>query len=787
MKMKLVQWTLALLLLAPCTQAQSIWNPTHLANVKQSIHQPFYATAYEGLKAEADRLLDVRPLSVMMKEKTPASGDKHDYMSQARYYWPDPSKPDGLPYIARDGESNPELNKLDRNRLGATANRVTTLSLAWYFSGEEKYAQKATELIRTWFFNKDTRMNPNLEYAQMIPGHNNGKGRCYGVLDSYSFVEMLDAVKLLETSKSFTAKDAKELKAWFGKLLNWILTSPQGQEESRQANNHSTAYDAQVIAIALYTGNLKVAREVINSVPTKRIYTQIEPDGRQPHELRRTLAFGYSQYNLTHLLDIFCMAQKIGLKIDDATSTDGRNFYKAMDFLAKYVGKDVKDWPYQQISEWDYKQQEFCKDLYRTSLLNPSRKDYLRLAQAHRVIDWADRFNLLYVQPTDVDNAYAFACKQLTFAIDCANKAKKEEQNAAKRRVTPRTLHKDGSLALVHPHDWCSGFFPGSLWQVYAYTHDDYWRQQAISFTWPIEEAKWHKGTHDLGFMMYDSFGKAYELTGERSYKDVVLQSAKTLITRYSPKVKSIRSWDHNRDKWQYPVIIDNMMNLEMLFRATQLTGDSIYWKVAVNHANTTLKNHFRPDYSSYHVVDYDSQTGDVRMKCTHQGYSDDSFWSRGQAWGLYGYTMSYRFTKDPAYLKQAEGIAGFFLNLPNMPEDFVPYWDMKAPEVDGLKTHVAVQGVPRDASAAAIFASGLYELCNYVSTEKSKQYRAIADKIVTSLNDHYQAAPGTACGFLLLHSTGHLPGNSEIDVPLNYADYYYLEALARKAASDNR
>lgn len=787
MKMKLVQWTLALLLLAPCTQAQSIWNPTHLANVKQSIHQPFYATAYEGLKAEADRLLDVRPLSVMMKEKTPASGDKHDYMSQARYYWPDPSKPGGLPYIARDGESNPELNKLDRNRLGATANRVTTLSLAWYFSGEEKYAQKATELIRTWFFNKDTRMNPNLEYAQMIPGHNNGKGRCYGVLDSYSFVEMLDAVKLLETSKSFTAKDAKELKAWFGKLLNWILTSPQGQEESRQANNHSTAYDAQVIAIALYTGNLKVAREVINSVPTKRIYTQIEPDGRQPHELRRTLAFGYSQYNLTHLLDIFCMAQKIGLKIDDATSADGRNFYKAMDFLAKYMGKDVKDWPYQQISEWDYKQQEFCKDLYRTSLLNPSRKDYLRLAQAHRVIDWADRFNLLYVQPTDVDNAYAFACKQLTFAIDCANKAKKEEQNAAKRRVTPRTLHKDGSLALVHPHDWCSGFFPGSLWQVYAYTHDDYWRQQAISFTWPIEEAKWHKGTHDLGFMMYDSFGKAYELTGERSYKDVVLQSAKTLITRYSPKVKSIRSWDHNRDKWQYPVIIDNMMNLEMLFRATQLTGDSIYWKVAVNHANTTLKNHFRPDYSSYHVVDYDSQTGDVRMKCTHQGYSDDSFWSRGQAWGLYGYTMSYRFTKDPAYLKQAEGIAGFFLNLPNMPEDFVPYWDMKAPEVDGLKTHVAVQGVPRDASAAAIFASGLYELCNYVSAEKSKQYRAIADKIVTSLNDHYQAAPGTACGFLLLHSTGHLPGNSEIDVPLNYADYYYLEALARKAASDNR
>ena len=507
MKLKVVQWVLALLLLAPCTQAQSIWDATHLANVKQSIHEPFYATAYQALQAEADKLLDVQPLSVMMKEKVPASGNKHDYMSQARYYWPDPTKPDGLPYVSRDGESNPELNKLDRNRLGATAGRVTTLALAWYFSGEEKYAQKATELIRVWFFDKDTRMNPNLEYAQMIPGHNGGKGRCYGVLDSYSFVEMLDAVKLLEQSKSFTAKDSKQLQAWFGKLLNWILTSPQGQEESRQANNHSTAYDAQVIAIALYTGNLKVAREIINAVPAKRIFTQIEPDGRQPHELRRTLAFGYSQYNLTHLLDIFCMAEKIGIRIDNATSPDGRNFYRAMDFLAQYTGKDVKEWPYQQISEWDYKQQEFCKDLYRAGLLNPARKDYLRLSKAHRVIQWKDRFNLLYVQPSEVDNAYAFACKQLEFAMQCADKAKKEEKNAARRRVMPRSIHKDGSLAMIHPHDWCSGFFPGSLWQVYAYTHDDDWRRAAISWTWPIEEAKWHKGTHDLGFMMYDSFG----------------------------------------------------------------------------------------------------------------------------------------------------------------------------------------------------------------------------------------------------------------------------------------
>ena len=174
---------------------------------------------------------------------------------------------------------------------------------------------------------------------------------------------------------------------------------------------------------------MKVAREVINAIPRKRLFTQIEPDGRQPHELRRTLAFGYSQFNLSHFIDIFMMARKIGISIDNATSEDGRSFYKAMDFLVPYVGKDVKDWPYQQISEWRYKQQEFCKDLYRTSLLNPERKDYLKLYKAHRIIDWKDRFNLLWMEADDVDNAYAFACGQLQFAMQCAAKARKEADN----------------------------------------------------------------------------------------------------------------------------------------------------------------------------------------------------------------------------------------------------------------------------------------------------------------------------------------------------------------------
>lgn len=768
--MKKYFFAFALLLAGMGVNAQSIWDAVHLQKVKQSLSQPMYAIAYKELMLDAEQKLNETPYSVMMKDRLPASGDKHDYMSLARYFWPDPSKPDGKPYISRDGVSNPELEKLDRTRLSQMASNVSTLSLAYYFSGNEKFAQKAVEQIRVWFLNKDTRMNPNLNFAQVVLGKDGDRGRSYGVIDSYSFVEMLDAVQLLEQSKSFTKKDSKELKAWFEKFLHWMLVSKQGMEEANQKNNHSVAYDVQVIAFAIYTDKMDVAKKIISEFPEKRIFQQIEPDGSQPQELRRTLAFGYSEYNLKHMIEIFAMGRKLGLPIDNSTSADGRNFYKAMDFLVPYVGKDVKEWPYKQISEWEYKQQEFCKDLYRAYLLNPARTDYLHLYTNNRNVDFSDRFNLLFVQANETDNAYAFATEQLAFAIKCTKDARAKATN--KELVSPRTVEKDGALRLVRSRDWCSGFFPGTLWQLYAFNGSDYWRQQAISHTWPIEDVKSYKGTHDLGFMIYNSFGKAYQLTGERSYKDVALQAARTLITRYNDTVKCIRSWDHNRDKWTFPVIIDNMMNLELLFWATQQTGDSTFYKIAVNHANTTMKNHFRSDFSSYHVVDYNPGTGEINTKCTHQGIADDSFWSRGQGWALYGYAMCYRFTKDPAYLKQAEAVAKFFLNLPNMPDDLIPYWDMKDP---------AIPNSPRDASAAAIIASGLYELASFVTPEKKNDYLETADKIVSNLHNHYQAAVETHQGFLLLHSTGNYPAKDEIDVPISYADYYYMEALARK------
>lgn len=762
----------ALLLMSAGALAQSVLDAQHLLYVKLHLSDPSYAQAYKALKKQAEHDLVMKPLTVMSKDYIPSSGSKHDYVSLARYAWPDQTKPNGLPYMMRDGISNPELNKFDRNKLSDMTGAIYRLSLAYYFSEDEKYAKKATELIHIWFLDKTTRMNPNLRYAQHIPGE--ADGRCYGVIDAYSFVEMLDGVQLLEKSKSFTAKDSKKLKVWFSLFLKWLLSHPQAIEESNQKNNHAIAYDVQVAAYSLYTGNRKVFSDVLAYFPKRRIATQIAPDGSQPHELRRTLAFGYSQYNLHHIIDLMLMVKHQGLDFHKYGIRDEHSFFKAMDFLAPYMGKSVKLWPYQQISGWEEKQQEMACDFYRAYTLDESRKDYLHIYQQVKYRDWSDLFVLLYETPTKIDNAMARANEQLRYALKCTAEARK---TAKGDRITPRSIGKDGNLVLVGPKDWCSGFFAGTLWQMYQYSHEQYWRENAVSNTWLIESAKWHRGTHDLGFMIGDSFGKAYQLTEEQSYRDVMLQAARTLCTRFSPKVGCIRSWDHNADKWKFPVIIDNMMNLEMLFEAYQLTGDKSFYDIAVSHANITMKNHFRDDYSSFHVVDYDPVTGAVRSRVTHQGYSDDSFWSRGQGWALYGYTMCYRYTHDQRYLEQAKNVAKFLFSLKNMPEDGIFYWDMKDP---------AIPDAPRDASSAALVASAFYELQGYVDAELGRQYKAYADKIVNSLIDHYQAPVGSNQGFLLLHSTGHKPGNSEIDVPINYADYFYMEALLRKALLDN-
>ncbi len=337
-------------------------------------------------------------------------------------------------------------------------------------------------------------------------------------------------------------------------------------------------------------------------------------------------------------------------------------------------------------------------------------------------------------------------------------------------RVMPRTIHKDGSLAVVPAGDWTSGFYPGVLWYMYELSGNGEWKEKALQYTAELEDQQYNGSNHDVGFRMYCSYGNAFRLTGEKSYIPVLVQSAKTLIARFNENVGCIRSWDFNQENWQCPVIIDNMMNLELLFWASEQTGDPVYRDIAIRHALTTMEHHFRPDNSSVHVVDYDTITGEVRQKNTHQGYADESSWSRGQAWGLYGFTMTYRLSDQVEFLKQAEKIAAFLLEHPGMPGDLVPYWDFDAP---------GIPYEPRDVSAAAIMASALYELCRY--SEKGAYYKEKADKIMESLGKAYASAPGENHGFILGHSVGAKPFESEVDVPLNYADYYYLEALVRK------
>jgi len=338
----------------------------------------------------------------------------------------------------------------------------------------------------------------------------------------------------------------------------------------------------------------------------------------------------------------------------------------------------------------------------------------------------------------------------------------------------PRTYYANtDSLETTGSGWWCSGFFPGTLINVYRVTKDTALLNEANRELKELAPEQYNKTTHDLGFMMYCSFGTAYKVEPNAQYKQVLINSAKSLATRFSPVVGCIRSWDSKKS--DYLVIIDNMMNLELLCWATKATGDSSFYKIATTHANTTMKNHFRPDYSSYHVINYNPETGAVQQKRTAQGYANESAWARGQAWGLYGYTMMYRETHDKKYLNQAEHIASFILNNPNLPADKVPYWDYNVP---------GIPNVPRDASAAAVMASAFLELCRYTPKDAALKYYHTAETILKTLsNPEYLASPGTNGGFILKHSTGNKPQNSEVDVPLTYADYYFVEAMLRYKA----
>lgn len=358
----------------------------------------------------------------------------------------------------------------------------------------------------------------------------------------------------------------------------------------------------------------------------------------------------------------------------------------------------------------------------------------------------------------------------------------------------PRTTKPDGSLLGVKYKDWTSGFFPGSLWYIYENSNDKKWLDAAEKWTNGLKDGQFITHTHDIGFIMYCSYGNAYRLTKDaakkEAYKKILIQSAESAITRFNPKVGAIKSWEttQSRDKkvtWEYPVIIDNMMNLDLLFFASKVTGNPKYKDIAVTHALTTLKNHIRPDFGSYHVVNYDEKTGAVLNRQTAQGFADNSTWARGEAWGIYGFTQVYKETKDKQFLNVAEKMADYY--IAHLPADNVPLWDFQLNQ----KGYTPVWGydpkkdyVKKDVSADCVAASALIELSEL---SKNKAYFIKAEAILKALSsEKYLAKSGGNAGFILKHSVGSIPHGFEIDVPLVYADYYFLEALTRYKALKN-
>jgi len=320
--------------------------------------------AIDQILKEANSLLSKTIPTIMDKDKPAPSGDKHDYFSCAPYWWPDPANPTG-PYIRKDGVTNREVTTPDKKNLGTLTNGIIRLSLAYYLTSEEKYATKAVENLRVWFISQETRMNPNLNYGQTIAGHFGGKGRGAGMIETYKFVEMLDGIELLKKSAAFTRNDQQQLIHWFDEYLNWMQNSPIGKQEYNAKNNHGTAFEVLATRIALFVGKEDIARHYINNFAARRIFTQIEPDGKQPLELVRTKALGYSTFNLTHLLDMCAIAKTMKIDLFPVKSTDGRSISKALEYLSQFVSEPQSNFPYKQIVDWDVVQNNLCLQLYR--------------------------------------------------------------------------------------------------------------------------------------------------------------------------------------------------------------------------------------------------------------------------------------------------------------------------------------------------------------------------------------------------------------------------------------
>lgn len=754
----------ALLLLVSCTPSVgATFSPR--PDRANSTSQP----AYDALMRSANSALTGEPPSVTQKHRIPPSGDKHDFMSLGTYWWPDTTKPGGLPYVRHDGLVNPETRvDFDDARFQSMFDAVQALALAHYFTGDAKYSRRAATLLHAWFVDPATRMNPNLQYAQAIPGVTDGRG--IGIIDTRNISRLLDAIQLLAKSSALTDSDYSSIVAWSRSYLAWLLESKNGKEEQAAVNNHGTWYDVQVVSLALFTGDTALARRILVNETTPRIGVQIRPDGSQPLELERTRPIHYSAFNLDAYTQLAEMGRRVGVDLWTYEAPSGGSLRKALLFLAPYAEPSTK-WEKPDVTP--VPAEEFAAPYRRAELSIPDSRFAAALATlSRRALD--DSRDLLFYPPTPGSVATSANDSVFVRALKgAAEKLKRSATNLDPANGYPRFVPAaGGNWEQQSATQWTSGFFAGTLWYMYQATHQPEWKDLAEKWTAGLESNKSITTTHDLGFMIFNSFGRGYIATANPHYKQVVLDASRSLVTRYNPRVGAIKSWNterapDRRASWKYPVIIDNLMNLELLFWSAANGGDPSWKTIAEQHALTAARTQVRADGSTAHIALFDPVTGALENTVTWQGYSDSSAWARGQAWAIYGFTNAYARTGRPELLAAARKTADYF--IAHLPPDGVPYWDFRHPDIPNTE---------RDASAAAIAASGLLDLARRTDSTSSARYRSVAEKMLLSLARDYTAGPESAA--ILAHSVGGRPQNSEVDVGIVYSDFYYVEALLR-------
>ena len=726
-------------------------------------------SAFDALLDSARLALAATPLSVMQKRNTPSSGDKHDFMSMAPYWWPDSSRPHGLPFIKKDGQMYPE-SRVDHDgvRLQQTIARVQALTLAWYFTGDPSYARGAARHLRVFFVDTATRMNPNLRFAQAVMGVSEGRG--IGIIDTRHMPDLVDALRLLDGAPGWTAADRDAMLAWCRAYLTWLVESANGKEEGAALNNHGTFYDEQVAALALFVGDSARARATIGASGTARIAAQIAGDGKQPLELERTRPLHYSLFNL----DAFTMLAEMGRHVDvdlwHFVAPSAGSIERALLYVAPYADSAVR-FPLPEIG--GIAPGLFLAPMQRAAAALGDARFATAVAHAPeraRTRDFA-QFGFPLPAAPGTERTDDILARALTRA---AAQLRRTAAALDPANGYPRSTDATGNWEQRAPTQWTSGFFAGTLWYMYQHDRSPAWRAQAERWTAGLEPNKTITTTHDLGFMLFDSFGHGALLTGDAHYREVILEASRSLATRFDAKVGAIKSWNtlggsDARGTWQYPVIVDNLMNLEMLFWAGAHGGDTAWLRMAERHALTSARVHVRADGSTAHVALFDPAAGAFLRTVTWQGYADSSAWARGQAWAIHGLTAAYGRTRRAELLGAAQRAADWF--IAHLPPDAVPYWDFR---------HPAIPNTERDASAAAIAASGLYDLARRSTAPAAARYRQAADRMMVSLASHYMA-PQTPSGAILAHSTGGRPQGSEIDVGLVYADFFFVEALLRR------